>query len=738
MLFLADNARSTAGGLNADAEHQAERLPRLLLEVAGSFTTLAVLLLPVAFGLLLVLQGDRRRAADGVLAAVPAYGLALAVAPTHPVLGYTAPVVAYLVTAGVAERLRWLATLTGLLILGGLTALADHRSDVLSLLLAPLIGWTVANGTAYALGAPNARLTTGTLFAALRQTGLLPVEVIRTDVPAHEPHRFRVRQQGDRPDLDVMLLDREASSSGFFRRAWRHLRLRTAPQRRSLLSPRGALQQEALLCYAAEAAGVRTRRLIVTADLGPDAAVAVYEPLGGRTLDLLADEELTDELLTDVWQQLALLHTRRIAHRALVPAAVLVVRDAEGRPRVHLVDLEDGDIAAGDLTLRIDLAQLLTTTALRVGPERAVAAAFAVLGPDRVGSAVALLQPLALNRATRADREQLAEIRDEILRTRPEAPVAPVRLERLRPRVWVSALGGAVAGYYLLLQLSSRSGDPFTVLATAQGGWIALAALASVLGFVAAAMSFVGFVPERLSFARVLVVQLAGAFVNVVTPSGVGGMAIGARFLQRAGIPPRKAIASVGAAQVVGLVLHLLLIMVFGYLASVHYGTSLSISPALITGLLVAAVVALIAAGVPPLRRLAAARLQPLFADVVPRLLDMLQHPGRLAVGVAGQLLISLVSAACLDCCLRAVGLHPGFAAVAVANLVGGAIGSAVPTPGGVGPVEALLSGALVQTTGISYAEAFTSVLLFRVLTFWLPLLPGWLSFLWLQRREAL
>ncbi|WP_034091016.1 lysylphosphatidylglycerol synthase transmembrane domain-containing protein [Streptacidiphilus albus] len=739
VLFLADNARSTAGGLNADAEHQAERLPRLLLEIAGSFTTLAVLLLPVAFGLLLVLQGDRRRAADGVLAAVPAYGLALAVAPTHPVLGYTAPVVAYLVTAGVAERLRWLAVLTGLLILGGLTALADHRSDVLSLLLAPLIGWTVANGTAYALGSPNARLTTGTLCAALRQTGLLPVEVVRTPgIPAHEPHRYLVRQQGDRPDLDVMLLDREASSSGFFRRAWRHLRLRTAPQRRSLLSPRGALQQEALLCYAAQAAGVRTRRLIVTADLGPDAAIAVYEPLGGRTLDLLADEELTDELLTDVWQQLALLHTRRIAHRALVPAAVLVVPDAEGRPRVHLVDLEDGDIAAGDLTLRIDLAQLLTTTALRVGPERAVAAAFAVLGPDRVGSAVALLQPLALNRATRADREQLAAIRGEILRTRPESPVEPVRLERLRPRVWVSALGGAVAGYYLLLQLSSRSGDPFTVLAAAQGGWIALAALASVLGFVAAAMSFVGFVPESLSSARVLLVQLAGAFVNVVTPSGVGGMAIGARFLQKAGIAPRKAIASVGAAQVVGLVLHLLLIMVFGYLASVHYGTSLSISPALITGLLVAAVLALIAAGVPPLRRLAAARLQPLFSDVVPRLLDMLQHPGRLAVGVVGQLLISLVSAACLDCCLRAFGLHPGFAAVAVANLVGGALGSAVPTPGGVGPVEALLSGALVQTTGISYAEAFTSVLLFRVLTFWLPLLPGWLSFLWLQRREAL
>jgi undecaprenyl-diphosphatase len=28
------------------------------------------------------------------------------------------------------------------------------------------------------------------------------------------------------------------------------------------------------------------------------------------------------------------------------------------------------------------------------------------------------------------------------------------------------------------------------------------------------------------------------------------------------------------------------------------------------------------------------------------------------------------------------------------------------------------------------------AVFLFRFATFWLPILPGWLSFMWLQRRE--
>ena len=734
LLFAAD-ARSTAGGLNTDVAQQAAHAPQWLVDLAGAFAATAVLLLPVAFAVRLLWQREPRRAADGVLAAVPAYGLALLVGLAHPVLDRPAPVLAYLITAGAATRPRWLATMVVLLGLDGLTALVNGSADALALLLSLLVGLTTANAAVYALGSPNARLTTELLFAALRLTGFQPVSAFRTPgVSPHGQHRFLIGQRDDRPDLDVVLLDRETSAAGFFRRSWRRLRLRSAPQRRSLLSPRQALQQEALLSYAAQAAGARTRRLLVTADLGPDAAFAVYQRLTGRTLDQLADEEVGDDLLADAWRQLDRLNTRRIAHRGLTQGSLLV--DEQGA--VHLVNLEDGDIAAGDLALRGDLAQLLATTASRVGAERAVAAAVGVIGAERVGTAVPMLQPLGVLPGTKVAAGLLAGLRDEILRTRPQAPVEPARLERLRTRTLLSVFGGALAGYYLLLQFSSKQDNPLAALAAAHSGWFAFAGLAAVGGVVAATMSFVGFVPERLNLAQAGLAQLAGGFANLVTPSGVGGMAVGTRFLQRAGVAPRKAIASVGASQVVGLALHLLLIMVFGYLASVHYGPSLSTSPALITGVLVAAVLALVGAGVPRLRRWIATRLQSLFAGVLPRLLDLLQHPVKLAVGVAGQLLVSLTSAACLYFCCLAFGLHPGLAAVTVANLIGGALGSAVPTPGGVGGVELLLSGALAQTIGVSAAEALPPVLLFRVLTFWLPVLPGWLSLVWLQHRKAL
>ncbi|MHA6758005.1 lysylphosphatidylglycerol synthase transmembrane domain-containing protein [Streptacidiphilus sp. PAMC 29251] len=768
-LLVADAAQDTAGGLNADVVRGAGHAPSLLLGAARSLSTLAVLLLPVAFAAQRIIRRDTARLADGVLAAALAYASALAVdlwvthlaphpvvaalthpAPTgsgatEPVLGHLALVLALMMAAGATKRPRWTAALLVLPSLDALTALAGGYTSALSLLLTLLIAWTVAHGTTYLLGAPNARPSLEGLFASLRRLGFTPVSAVLTPATTpHEPHHYLVNQGPGHQDLDIEILDRELSASGFLVRVWRHLRLRIAPQRRSLLSPRGALKQEALLCFAAQAAGVRTRQLLAASELGPDAALNVFEPLTGRTLDQLADAELTDTLLADAWEQLKLLRGRRIVHRTLVPASLIV----DEHRAVHLVNLQDGDIAAGDIALRSDVAQLLTTLALRVGPERAVASSFAVLGREAVGASVPLLQPLALSGSTRAALKKatgpapppdlLAQIRDEILHTLPQAPVQPVRLERLRPRTLVTVFGGTVAGYFLVLQLSSGNGNPLSAFTRAQPGWVAFAALASVVSYVAATMSFVGFVPEKLNLRQAGLVQLAGSFVNLITPSGVGGMAINTRFLQRAGIPPRKAIASVGASQVIGLILHLLLVLVFGYLASGHYSPSLSASPTLIVGLLVAAVVVLAGAGVGPVRRRASARLHQLFVGVLPRLLDLLQHPRRLAVGIVGQLLVSLTSALCLYGCALALGQHPGFAAVAIADLIGGALGAAVPTPGGVGGVEAVLSGALAQTTGIPYADALTAVLLFRLLTFWLPVLPGWLAFAWLQRRKAL
>ena len=43
--------------------------------------------------------------------------------------------------------------------------------------------------------------------------------------------------------------------------------------------------------------------------------------------------------------------------------------------------------------------------------------------------------------------------------------------------------------------------------------------------------------------------------------------------------------------------------------------------------------------------------------------------------------------------------------------------------------------GGLVAA-GLANSVAVPAVFLFRLATFWLPILPGWLCFRWMQRRE--
>jgi uncharacterized protein (TIRG00374 family) len=122
---------------------------------------------------------------------------------------------------------------------------------------------------------------------------------------------------------------------------------------------------------------------------------------------------------------------------------------------------------------------------------------------------------------------------------------------------------------------------------------------------------------------------------------------------------------------------------------------------------------------------------------VWPRLLDAISHPVRLAVSAGANLLLTVGYLVALIAALWSVGAHPPILAAAVVYLAGNAVGSAAPTPGGLGGVEAVLSAGLTAI-GIPAHEAIPAVLLFRMATFWLPIPAGWISYMVLQRRGVL
>jgi glycosyltransferase 2 family protein len=101
-------------------------------------------------------------------------------------------------------------------------------------------------------------------------------------------------------------------------------------------------------------------------------------------------------------------------------------------------------------------------------------------------------------------------------------------------------------------------------------------------------------------------------------------------------------------------------------------------------------------------------------------------------------MLVTLSYLFCLYFSLQAFGGGGiGLATVGFVYLTGSALAQAAPTPGGVGAVEAVLIAGLTAV-GVDKEVAVPSVFLFRLATFWLPVLPGWLAFHHLTRRDML
>ncbi|GAA2299427.1 hypothetical protein GCM10010149_55400 [Nonomuraea roseoviolacea subsp. roseoviolacea] len=753
VLLIALVAKQTLNGLEKDVTEGATRLPELLSRVATFLGGAALLVVPVAFAVERVFHRDGLRVAEGLVAAILGMVISFLLGSwivtagpvdlrllltgnrdIEPLNTLLTSVIAYSTAVRISRRPTWRALMWTVIGLYALAFFTGYQITLVGGIVTVLLGMAIGYGTLYGVGSPNTRPPGNAVVAALRKLSFTPVSARRIDDDHQGSRRYAIGLK-DGTSLDVTVLDRDRQVAGLPYRLWRRIRLNSETRRRAIRSLRAELEREALMAYAAQAAGASTPRLLGTSEIGTEAALLAYEHLDTRPLDEVPDSEIDDNVLAQIWEQIELLQIQRLAHRRLTGDGIHL--DPAGR--VVLTDARSGEIAAGDLLLRLDVAQLLTYLALRVGPERSVRAAAAVMGPDALAAALPLLQRIALTRETRAalakDKALLGNLREQIVALKPQSKVEEIRLERFRPRTLVTIIASALAAYFLLSQLSRV--NLVQVVTTANWAWSGIALVASFVSFVAAALMLRGFVPEHLPLWRTVLVQFASSFVKLVAPAAVGGIAINTRYLQKRGISPASAVASVGASQLVMLIFHIGLLLLFAYITGSSTATSFTPSRGLVVAMLAVAVLAVLLLGVPQLRRLVTARMRRLFSNVLPRLLDVLQSPSKMIEACSGTLMITLAFVACLDACVAAFGGSLSFTTVAVVYLTANAIGSAAPTPGGLGAVEASLTLGLT-VAGLDAPLATSAVLLYRLLTFWLPVLPGWAAFTHLQRDEAL
>ena len=339
----------------------------------------------------------------------------------------------------------------------------------------------------------------------------------------------------------------------------------------------------------------------------------------------------------------------------------------------------------------------------------------------------------------------LYRYRQRVVEMRPPGAVKTVSVEpqpfehvQLREVIMVAAL--ALAVYLLIPQLADVTGV-WSSIKQADWVWALWALGASALTFVAAAIGLTGAVPQRLPFPTTTAAQLAGSFVNRIVPARMGGMATNLRYLQKRGVDLAVATASIGVQQVSGLVVHIALSAVLLIWAGRNASDALHALPSgqtVLIGLTVLGALSGLVFLLPWGRRLLRARVLPPLQRSVIGVAAIARSPIKLLELFGGAVFLTLMNIAALALSVYAFGATDvSVVVIGVVFLVGSGVASVAPTPGNLGAVEAALIAGLTAV-GVNRDLAVPAVFLFRIVTFWLPILPGWLTFVLLQRRGDL
>lgn len=277
--------------------------------------------------------------------------------------------------------------------------------------------------------------------------------------------------------------------------------------------------------------------------------------------------------------------------------------------------------------------------------------------------------------------------------------------------------------------------DGAALFVSADPWWLLAGVFFTCLGWVSAACVRQGAIPERLPPGPLLASQFAAGAANHVLPASIGAHAVTLRFLQRQGVPLARATASLALYSLVRPVAKTVVLVGF-IVASPGLLRLGDLVPDRRTLLLPAAAVALGLVTVALLLTFA----RPVRGFVRTALTDVrLLHtrPCRVLALWGGAAAAPLLQASVITCVGAALGLSLSWTQVTFAFLAASTAVGAVPAPGGIGPVDAALVFALAAF-GTTLGLATATVVGYRVLTVWVPLLPGVLVLSELVRRKVL
>ncbi len=693
----------------------------------------------------------------GALAGTPmSTSLANLLAPENPTPTYLATrvaLVAGIVVTASPHVTRPFRFVGRVVVLAGAVAAAvlgvAHASGVLAGLL---VGTSAAALVHLLLGSPSGRLSPEQVADELAELGI-EVESIRTPGDRVPGESLFLAQTSQGPELLVKVYGRDSWDSQFVGSLWNTV-TRTGEKPQLGGGRMERVFHEATLTLIAERAGVPVLP-VTTAGLSPDGDAVLVCQAPANTLAGLGAEALDDAAIAQAWDALLALHAAGLSHGRVDEHRVVVRDDGS----LALADLAQASTTPTTTNLMTDRVRMLVTTALAIGPDRAVAGALLALDVEGLAQTLPYLQSAVLNHSILVRLNDtdwtLQDLRGQVIQTTGADPLPLQQLRRVTVKsVLTLALVGIVAYSLISLVAGINVEELQSTLSAADWSYLALGLVLSPVIEVFFSLSTLGATTSKLRYFPVLMLQYAIQFIALVLPASAARVALSVRFFQRFGIKTGAAVSIGMIDSFSGFLVQIGMFLLISISGLPGFSTDPSNSGSSATSdtggssdhrlLALTVAIALLWIAVtlliPRRRRVLMAAIPRIRHAAVEELhasksaFDVVRHVRNVGLMLGGNLGAQLLQTTILGICLAAFGGSASFSQLILVNTSVSLFSGLMPVPGGIGVAEAGFTYAL-QAVGVPAPIALSTAVAFRMVTFYLPPIWGTWAMKWLTRN---
>jgi uncharacterized membrane protein YbhN (UPF0104 family) len=289
----------------------------------------------------------------------------------------------------------------------------------------------------------------------------------------------------------------------------------------------------------------------------------------------------------------------------------------------------------------------------------------------------------------------------------------------VKPQYVVLLILGFIGIYFALPQIGALK-DALTVIKHSNWGWVVAGLVLTGLTFPAG--TFTQFIAggKLGSVSELGLRQLAGAFLSHFVPFSLGTIGITARYYQKLGKEPVQATTAATLPTVFGTATTVLMVAFISpptirhltqrFQADSHkHWLIVIVSLTLLLSLL----------ATPWIRR----KVHQLIEGVKSGI-GSINSPSQVIYMLIGSVALTFFSACTLFASIEAVHARVALTDIFALYVTSSLVSAIAPTPGGIGATEAFLLLGL-SSIGIGLPQAAAAVLVYRLLSFWIPMIPG-------------